>query len=605
MIFPIVWHTAYMINRGWLPSRRVISALALLMLAGAACAWAGTRWAHGHADMIADTRGGQTARIHAGLLASELQKFRLLPLVLVEYPDVATALDSGAPAAIDRLNRTLELLAGRTDAAALYVIDRHGRTIAANNWRLPTSFVGQNYGFRPYFRDAMKHGASELFALGTVSGRPGLYLARRLDIRGRAVGMVVVKVEFDRLEANWGRAPGPSFVTDPHGVILITSVPDWRFRTTHPLDPATLARARASLQFGSAPPHAAPIDLSHWPRALVGADGSYRGVALPVPVPLAGGRLIHLEPLAGPLATATTSVRLWGLALLVLLGLAAGLAIRAGEKRRLQRDAQAGLEQEVVRRTAELSEINRRLTIESRERVEADRRFHAAREELAQANRLGSLGQITAAVAHEINQPVAAIRTFAENAERFLDRSRADKVRGNLGQIIDLTERIGAITAELRNFARRKTPQPGAIALASVIAGALLIVGERAREITTIDLPDGLRDARVTGDRVRLEQILVNLLQNSLDALEGVKAPRILLAIRSNGALTVTVADNGSGVDPAIAEAVFNPFVSDKPAGLGLGLGIARDIAREFGGDLETAASPLGGAAFVLKLKRA
>ena len=598
-----MWYIAHVINRTWFLRRRFISALALFVLAGAAFAWAGTRWAHGHADAVADTLAGQTARSHAGLLASELQKFRLLPLVLVEYPDVATALDTGAPAAIDRLNRTLELLAARTDAAALYVIDRHGLTIAANNWRLPASFVGQNYSFRPYFRDAMKHGASELFALGTVSGRPGLYLARRLDIGGRAVGMVVVKVEFDRLEANWVRAAGPSFVTDAHGVILITSVPGWRFRTTHQLDPATLAQARATLQFGNTSPQAAPIDLSRWPNAIVQPETPYRAIALPVS--LAGARLIHLEPLSAPLAAATTNVRLWGLALLIVLGVAAGLAIRDREKRQLQRDARVALEQEVARRTVELSDTNRQLTIESRERAEADRRFRAAREELAQPNRLGSLGQITAGVAHEINQPVAAIRTFAENAGRFLDRDQIDPVRGNLTQIIDLTVRIGTITAELRNFARRKTPQPGAIALGSVIDGALLIAGERAREITTIEMPPGLRALRVAGDRVRLEQIVVNLLQNALDALDGVAGPRIAITAHTDETIELVVADNGAGIDPAIADALFNPFVSGKPAGLGLGLGIARDIAREFGGELALGASPLGGAAFVLRLRRA
>jgi two-component system C4-dicarboxylate transport sensor histidine kinase DctB len=235
-----------MTDRRTMRFRLGIAAL-ILALAALALLLAGTRWARGHADAVADVTASQAARSHAGLLASELQKFRLLPLVLVEYPDVATALDTHAPAAIDRLNRTLELLAARTDAAAIYVIDAKGLTIATSNWRLPTSFVGQNYSFRPYFRGAMREGASELFALGTVSGRPGLYLARRLDVGGRALGTVVVKVEFDRLEANWARTTGPSFVTDPHGVILITSVRDWRFRTTHKLDPATLARARATL----------------------------------------------------------------------------------------------------------------------------------------------------------------------------------------------------------------------------------------------------------------------------------------------------------------------------------------------------------------------
>ena len=581
---------------------RLVAAALVVLLLGAALLWASGRWATAQAAAAADAAAGQTARSHAGLLASELQKFRLLPLVLIEYPDVATALETQAPTAVARLNRTLELLADRTDAAAIYVIDAKGVTVAASNWRLPTSFVGQNYSFRPYFRDAMSRGASELFALGTISGRPGLFLARRLTANGRSAGVVVVKVEFDRLEATWARAGGHSFVTDSHGVILITSVPDWRFRTTHPLDAATLAQARTTLQFGSGPPRAAPLVMAGATATVNKAR--YRVGSLPVP--LAGSRLVHLEPLAGPLAAATTSVRLRGLAILIILGVVAGLAWRSREKRQLQQEARLALEQEVVRRTAELSETNRQLTIESRERLEAEQRFRAAREELAQANRLGSLGQITAGVAHEINQPVAAIRTFAENAGIFLDRDQIEPVRGNLAQIIDLTARIGSITAELRTFARRRTPLRGAIGIGSVIDGALLILGERARQIVTVDLAPDMRGALVVGDRVRLEQILVNLLQNALDAVAGMAAPRILIAAVVAGSdMTITVGDNGSGLDPTIADQLFAPFISAKPEGLGLGLGIARDIAREFGGELEIGSSTLSGAAFALRLKRA
>jgi two-component system C4-dicarboxylate transport sensor histidine kinase DctB len=583
---------------------RLVAAALVVLLLGATLLWASGRWATAQAAAAADAAAGQTARSHAGLLASELQKFRLLPLVLIEYPDVATALETQAPTAVARLNRTLELLADRTDAAAIYVIDAKGVTVAASNWRLPTSFVGQNYSFRPYFRDAMSRGASELFALGTISGRPGLFLARRLTANGRSAGVVVVKVEFDRLEATWARANGHSFVTDSHGVILITSVPDWRFRTTHPLDAATLAQARTTLQFGSGPPRAAPFVLARSAATVSVGEAHYRLGSLPVP--LAGSRLVHLEPLAGPLAAATASVRLRGLAILIILGVVAGLAWRSGEKRQLQQEARLALEQEVARRTAELSETNRQLTIESRERLEAEQRFRAAREELAQANRLGSLGQITAGVAHEINQPVAAIRTFAENAGIFLDRDQIEPVRGNLAQIIDLTARIGSITAELRTFARRRTPLRGAIAIGSVIDGALLILGERARQIVTVDLAPDMRGALVVGDRVRLEQILVNLLQNALDAVAGMAAPRILIAAVVAGSdMTITVGDNGSGLDPTIADQLFAPFISAKPEGLGLGLGIARDIAREFGGELEIGSSTLSGAAFALRLKRA
>ena len=202
--------------------RRAIAVMAAILAVGL-IVLAADRWARGRADATADAAASAAARGHAALLASELQKFRLLPLVLVEYPDVADAL-SGDDAAARRLDATFELLAQRTDAANIYAIDAGGRTVAASNWRLPTSVVDRNYGFRPYFRDAMERGGSELFALGTISGRPGLYLARRVMRAGRPAGVVVVKVEFDAVEQAWARSSGASFVVDPHGVILITSL---------------------------------------------------------------------------------------------------------------------------------------------------------------------------------------------------------------------------------------------------------------------------------------------------------------------------------------------------------------------------------------------
>ncbi|WP_066651447.1 MULTISPECIES: sensor histidine kinase [Sphingomonas] len=590
----------------WERRRGLILAGLAAVAAVALFATLGDRWARTQAIAATDLTASRTARSHASLLASELQKFRLLPVVLAEYPDVGAALATHGAAPIARLNRTLELLAARTDSAAIYLIDRDGLTIAASNWRLATSFVGSNYGFRPYFRDAMARGQSELFALGTVSGRPGLYLARRLDISGRPAGTIVVKVEFDRVESIWARAAGPSFVTDAQGVILITAVPGWRFRATRPLDAATLARVRETLQFGGAAPKPAAVDLSGPLAQIGGGDRATYYRAATEPVPLADGRLVHLEPLAGPLAAATSNVRLWGLGLLVVVVAAGALVLRDREKRQLAVEAQRTLEAEVVRRTAELQAANEALHIESRERADADRRFRAAREELAQANRLGSLGQITAGVAHEINQPVAAIRTFAENAGLLLDRAQPQRAYDNLHRIIELTSRIGSITAELRNFARRKVPAIDAVPIGSVIDGSLMILGERARHITAIELPRALADTLVIGDRVRLEQILINLLQNALEAIAGNADPAISLTVAAidDRAITVTIADNGPGVDPSIADALFTPFVSAKPAGIGLGLAIARDIAREFGGELTLTPSPLGGAAFTLLLKR-
>jgi two-component system C4-dicarboxylate transport sensor histidine kinase DctB len=581
--------------------RRPLLMVILIALLVAALGVVAMRGVQLRAEHAADRTAASAAASQAGLLTSELQKFRLLPLVLADYPDAIAALsgrDEGR-----RLDRTLELLASRTDAAVIYAIGSNGQTIAASNWRLPTSFVGQNYAFRPYFVDAMRRGAAELFALGTVSGRPGLYLARRIDRDGRALGVIVVKVEFDEIEANWARAPGIGLATDAQGVILVTSVPDWRFRPTHSLDPATIAAARRARQFGTGPLRRPPLTIDG-PDASITATGVRYRVAR-VASPLAGGSVLHLAPLAPALAAARSQALLWTSGLLIVAVVLGGIALRVGERRRMQDAARVALEREVASRTADLREANARLQIESMERSASDSRYRAAREELAQANRLGSIGQITAGVAHEINQPVATIRTFAENATTFLDRNSVSQARQNLGQIVSLTDRIGAITAELRAFARRRRGAAAPVAVGAILDGLQLLLGERTRGVLSIVATSDVRAIDVVGDRIRLEQILVNLVQNALDAVHQVAVPMILLTVTASpSSVNLTVEDNGAGIDPAVADTLFTPFASAKPEGLGLGLAIARDIAREFGGEL-VAQDRATGACFALTLVRA
>ena len=585
-----------MIRRFALPIVLVAALAVLLVLAA-------SRWSSGQALAATDLSARSIAGNHLSLLASELQKFRLLPLVLVEYPDVARALEGKDRAARDRLDRTLELLVKRTDAAAIYAIDRAGRSVAASNWRLPTSFVGQDYAFRPYFQRAMRSGAAELFALGTVSGRPGLYLARRVDRNGRPIGVVVVKVEFDRVEQAWARSPGATVAVDAHGVILATSVPGWRFRATHALDPRTLADAQRTLQFEKDPPRPAPFVLDGR-EALIGNGASaVRFRVAVVPAPLEGWELLHLAPFAPALAAARTQAALWSLGALLLIGLGAGIVLRAAETRRLQAEARASLESEVATRTAELRDANARLVVESEERAEAEQRYRAAREELAQANRLGTLGQIVAGVAHEINQPVAAIRAYAENSAALIERDRSADTRENLVRIVGLADRIGAITGELRAFARRKAPAVGAATLGEVIEGVGLLLGERIRASVAFDIPGPLRRLKLVGDRTRLEQVLVNLIQNALDAISSQPDGSVSVtpAPAESGSFALLISDNGPGVPDAVRNALFAPFASAKPEGLGLGLAIARDIARGFGGDLTFVPTKMG-ASFLLTL---
>lgn len=588
--------------------RRIAMAAVVGAFLIAALSFGAMRWAHAHAKAQADITAAQVARSHAGLLASRLQTLRLLPHVLIEYPDVSVVLERDDPAVVARLNGKLELLAARTDAAAIYVMRMDGRTIAASNWRRADSFVGHDWGFRPYFAEALRAGSAELFALGTVSRRPGLYIARRIGDASRPLGVIVVKVSFSELESGWARQAGPTLVTDADGVVMITSRPEWRFKALRALPVEKVAAATRSLQFGGVPIDA--IDLS-FDGATVDqpiASGKVRYRAATVKVPLAGGELKFLQSLAPAVESATANARLAILVGVIVVALVLAIMLRVREKALLQVTTRRMLESEVTLRTAELTQVNHRLIEESGERERADRSLRRARDELAQANRLASIGQITAGVAHEINQPVAAIQTFAENANQFLERGQPDRVRANLGLIVDLTARIGTITAELRGFARRSVPTISPVKVAVAIDGALLLTGDRIRSqgVVLERLGTGY-DVSVAADRVRLEQVLINLIQNGLEALEGHRDPhfRIRVNAQEKNRVIVDVSDNGPGVPADLADEIFTPFVTGRPDGLGLGLGIARDIAREFGGELECVRSVLGGAGFRLSLRRA
>jgi two-component system C4-dicarboxylate transport sensor histidine kinase DctB len=256
-------------------------------------------------------------------------------------------------------------------------------------------------------------------------------------------------------------------------------------------------------------------------------------------------------------------------------------------------------------RTAELSRSNAALAGEIAEREGAEAKVRRLRDELAQANRLSILGQISAGVAHEINQPVAAIRTFAENGTTLIDRGAPEKARENLARIVDLTARIGTITGELRAFARRRAGAGGTAPLGSVLDGTLLLLGERARGVVRIEIDARLLVTPLVGDRTRLEQVVINLVQNAIEAVDGHSDGRVTLtAALVDGSIELTVADNGPGLDPTVAASLFTPFASAKPEGLGLGLAIARDIAREFGGDITHRPGPTG-AIFIARLKTA
>lgn len=491
----------------------------------------------------------EAAILVAGL-ESELDKFSLVPLVLARDPQVQSLM-AGDRAQQADLNQRLQQIARQTGAAAIYLMNRDGLTLAASNWERPDSFVGSSYGFRDYFLDAMRSGGANQFALGTVSRRPGLYISRRVDNSAGTIGVVAIKVEFNSLEASWAKAKSGVYATDNEGVILVTSNPAWRFSSIRPISPGSRNAQQDLQQFGRARLRRfdAGIDST---EALAPTLIESRQRVAPV-----NWDLYLLSDPSTSLAAAKANARLLFLLLLILASIVAALAIFA---------------------------IRRR---ESKAEALVSERSRLLRDQLQQANRLATLGQITAGVGHEIRQPVAAIRILAETGERLSQRGAHIDATANFARITALTERIGTITDELRRFSRREAREPRQVPLRQVVDGALLLLRDRVAQLN-IDLvlpPELALDLIVRGEHVALEQVLVNLLQNAFDAT-GKQGKVVIDITESKQFRQLSVTDNGPGITSEQRSALFQPFVTTKADGLGLGLVISQDIMRGLGGDL-------------------
>ncbi|MBE7209967.1 MAG: sensor histidine kinase [Gluconacetobacter diazotrophicus] len=545
------------------------------------------------------------AALSVSALASELAKQRVLCRVLAQDPEIGAVLADPSVVRIATVDDKLAALRDATGARVIYLIDRRGTAIAASNWRDPDSFVGSDYRFRDYYRAALRDGGAEEFALGSMSHRPGAYLSRAVPggVSG-AAGVLVVKVEFDDTERDWLHTGNRVLVTDPDGVVLLSSAPQWRFRTVGRLDAARMAAIRRSRQFG-AEAALTPLPLVAGSVPGIGRWDRRRFAAVAVPVRTTPWTLHLLVPADAVLAAGSRSgASAGGGAALLLIALGA-FALHRADRSAAAASFNRRLRDEVAVRTGELHAANASLRAEMNERQGAENRLAALQSDLAQANRLATLGQVAASVGHEINQPVAAIRAYADNAAVFLDRDRPADARRNLGRIAELTETVGSITAELRGFSRKARGVIGPMPLDEAVNGALLLTAHRLRRHGIV-LEDGIggRALAVRGERVRVQQILVNLIQNAADALgEG---GRITLSAEAGaGRVRVVVADTGPGIAPDRLPLLFMPFATGKPAGLGIGLVVSQDLARDMGGTLGGGNGPGGGALFVLDLPAA
>lgn len=547
-------------------------------------------------------------------LAAYLARHEVAPQLLAELEDIRRLVAD--PANSDRvaaINAMLEAKNDRLQSSDIYIMDMTGTTIAASNHRRRDSFVGQNFSYRPYFFDAANGFLTRFYALGTTSGVRGYYFSAPVRAPDGAIaGVIAVKVEIDSVEQSWRGNEYTIFVTDPEGIVFMASDPALRYAALLPLTPERLTRTTASRRYSDAQLH----EITFRPQAGQGVmlaqlavDGQLREqVVTAQHMPDIGWTVHVLIDSAGARAEArvvTVALALLlcvaGFGVLVLLQRRA----RVAERLALQARAKADLEQRVIERTADLARVNSHLEQEITERVATEAALRAAQANLVRVGKLAALGQMSAALSHEINQPLAAARNYADSAAILIDRGEPARARENMGHILALIDRMSAIGRHLRNAARKPKERLQPVDLATLLTETRIILAGRlasARADLVIDIAPGF--PAVMAGTTRLQQVLVNLISNACDAVEGHQDRRILLTARlQDGRALIAVRDHGPGVAPGIAERIFDPFFTTKGpgAGLGLGLSITYNIVRDFGGEITLrAADP--GAEFILSL---
>ena len=581
-------------------------------------------------------------------LQYQLDRHRDLPRLLASQQQLVKLLEAPHDAhRIDTANRYLAWVNATMGATDSYVIGTNGITLAASNWDQPHPFTGNDYSFRPYFQQAMEGGAGRYFALGNTSRVRGYFFSYPVLQAGQIIGVAVVKVDLEDIEAGWSDPLLDILVMDEDGVIFISTRAHWRFRTlgylpetgshalrqsygnhesqspwsqmTRPdaswLTEKDIARISASRRYGKA--SLLPLDIMHWelteqgdrlltldetPAATPERRSRRAGHYLLQSrlLPEAGMRVAVLASLK-PLQSNTLKTLGLGLTFyLILAALVLFFSARHRMKRRHQTELQhahEALELRVRERTRELTDTNQRLQQEMEQ-------HHQTQNQLIQTAKLAVLGQLSAGINHELSQPLTAIRHFADNGRKLLTRGKTETVVTNLEEIAGLADRMASILQPLREFARQHQEPGQGVNLQHLRQGVMVIMsGQLERQQARILWPQGLEQHWVSGDIGRIEQVLVNLINNALQAMTEQPSPQVEIILNSTPQwIRLSVRDQGPGLSPDTLPHVFEPFYTTKSAGMGLGLSISHRIVHSLNGSLEAANHPEGGALFILTL---
>jgi two-component system, NtrC family, C4-dicarboxylate transport sensor histidine kinase DctB len=528
----------------------------------------------------ADTRSRAEVRLalYTGNLMAELQRTSVVPLLLAGDPALALALRDGN---FSGTSAKLIALQGEIEVASIRLVDGAGRVVGATN----RNVLGTNQRNESFFVEAQRTNDTVFTALKRESGGYDFLYSRAVMGDAKLLGVIVVSVDLMKYERAWAGLQDAVMVTDSEGSVVLSTEPRWRGQ---PMDealalrdpPSAIARAlQATTDWAREPP-----------------DAYVRGEAVmktEARVPFRGWKILTF--------TAYGSVReqVNGILALEIMGFAILMAFSFYLLSRQAWSRSLSFQRE----SAELRLLNARLqrAIAEREKVKKD--LEVAELTLAQSSKLAALGEMSAAVSHELNQPLAAMKTYLAGARLLLQRKRLDEALSSFQRVDDLIERMGAITRQLKSYARKGGEAFEEVDLRTCVSSALAMM-EPQLKARVVKISRGMprQAVMVLADRLRLEQVIINLLRNALDATKDMRDPQIDILLSAGETATLTVRDNGHGITDL--DNLFEPFYTTKKPGEGVGLGLAisSGIVTDLGGRLTARNGEGGGAVFEMQL---
>ena len=522
----------------------------------------------------------ERAGLYASSISSALQRAAYVPLLLSRDNSLIAALQTN-----DYSNVTPRLIALKEDlaAASIALLDIDGRVVAASDRRI----IGSTPEKPEYFVRALRETDTVFQAIqgdGTVGG---FFYARKIEDGNSTIGVIVVEVDLQRQEQIWRRSGTEVVLYDSTGDILLASDTNWRQISLDELLSAAYRPTASERLFGG--------DTADGPQSFVYIDGK-RLLVSEAKVGFLGWKLSYFASLENVQARVNAVIAMELMGLSLLAALVFFLISRRTERQSV----------EIRQESDELRRLNARLSAEIEQRQRAEKDLETAEQSLEQASKLAALGQMSAAVSHELNQPLAAMRTYLAGAKLLVQRKRPAEALSSFQRIDDLIERMGAITRQLKSHARKSENEDKVIDMRECVASALTMMSPQLGQTQVSiekNIPD--RSVPVRADAVRVEQIIVNLLRNALDAVKDVEDKKIVITLTVDDTVNLSVQDNGHGIEDV--DALFEPFSTTKKPGEGVGLGLAisAGFASEMGGRLTGRNATPVGAIFNLKLPRA